>query len=39
MFDGGSSTQLRIATRALTLSVKGGWGVPNALVVVKRAAP
>jgi uncharacterized protein YigE (DUF2233 family) len=36
MFDGGSSTQLRISTRTLTLSVKGGWGVPNALVVVRR---
>jgi uncharacterized protein YigE (DUF2233 family) len=39
MFDGGSSTQLRISTRALRLSVKGGWGVPNALVVVKRPGP
>jgi len=37
MFDGGSSTQLEIATPALRLSVTGGWGVPNALVVVSRS--
>jgi uncharacterized protein YigE (DUF2233 family) len=36
MLDGGSSTQLRISTRALTLNVRGAWGVPNALVVVQR---
>ena len=36
MLDGGTSTQLRISTRALTLDVRGGSGVPNALVVVKR---
>ena len=37
MFDGGSSTQLKISTQAFTLNVRGGWGVPNALVVVKRS--
>jgi phosphodiester glycosidase len=36
MFDGGPSTQLQISTPSFTLSVPGGWGVPNALVVVKR---
>jgi len=38
MFDGGPSTQLRIATDALKLEVRGGWPVPNALVV-RRAPP
>ena len=32
--DGGASTQLVVKLPALTLSVPGGWGVPNALVVV-----
>jgi len=31
--DGGPSTQLMVKLPALTLSVAGGWGVPNALVV------
>jgi hypothetical protein len=31
--DGGLSTQLVVKLPALTLSVPGGWGVPNALVV------
>ena len=31
--DGGPSTQLVVRLPALTLSVSGGWGVPNALVV------
>ena len=31
--DGGPSTQLVVKLPALTLSVSGGWGVPNALVV------
>lgn len=39
MFDGGPSTQLRVTTPPLSLDVRGGWGVPNALVVVPRAAP
>jgi Phosphodiester glycosidase len=30
--DGGPSTQLVVKLPALTLSVPGGWGVPNALV-------
>jgi Phosphodiester glycosidase len=32
--DGGSSTQLVVKLPALALSLPGGWGVPNALVVV-----
>ena len=32
--DGGPSTQLVVKLPALTLSLPGGWGVPNALVVV-----
>jgi Phosphodiester glycosidase len=32
--DGGPSTQLVVRLPALTLSVPGGWGVPNALTVV-----
>jgi len=32
--DGGPSTQLVVKLPALTLSVSGGWGVPNALVVI-----
>jgi len=31
--DGGPSTQLVVRLPALALSVSGGWGVPNALVV------
>jgi hypothetical protein len=31
--DGGPSTQLLVRLPTLTLSVPGGWGVPNALVV------
>jgi hypothetical protein len=31
--DGGPSTQLVVKLPALTLSLPGGWGVPNALVV------
>jgi hypothetical protein len=31
--DGGSSTQLVVKLPTLTLSLAGGWGVPNALVV------
>jgi len=34
--DGGPSTQLVARLPMLTLSVPGGWGVPNALVVVPR---
>jgi uncharacterized protein YigE (DUF2233 family) len=34
MFDGGPSTQLSIRTDALKLDVAGGWGVPNAVIVV-----
>jgi len=30
--DGGPSTQLVVRLPALTLSVRGGWGVPNALI-------
>jgi hypothetical protein len=38
--DGGPSTQMEAALPGLKTSVKGGWGVPNALVVVpKPAAP
>ena len=32
--DGGPSTQLVVRLPALTLSLRGGWGVPNALVAV-----
>jgi hypothetical protein len=32
--DGGPSTQLVVKLPALTLSVSGGWGVPNALVAI-----
>ena len=32
--DGGPSTQLVVKLPALSLSLPGGWGVPNALVVV-----
>jgi hypothetical protein len=31
--DGGPSTQLMVKLPALALSLPGGWGVPNALVV------
>jgi len=33
-FDGGPSTQLVVRLPALTLSLRGGWGVPNALVAI-----
>jgi len=33
-FDGGPSTQLVVKLPDLSLSLPGGWGVPNALVVV-----
>ncbi len=32
--DGGPSSQLAVRLPGLTLSVPGGWGVPNALIVV-----
>jgi Phosphodiester glycosidase len=32
--DGGPSTQLVVRLPALTLSLPGGWGVPNALVAI-----
>jgi hypothetical protein len=32
--DGGPSTQLVVKLPAMALSRPGGWGVPNALVVV-----
>jgi uncharacterized protein YigE (DUF2233 family) len=32
--DGGPSTQLIVKLPALTLSVPGGWEVPNALIVI-----
>ncbi len=34
--DGGPSTQLVVKLPALALSLPGGWGVPNALVVAPR---
>jgi hypothetical protein len=34
--DGGPSTQLHARLPGLALDVKGGWGVPNALVVTPR---
>ena len=38
--DGGPSTQLSVATPALTLEVEGGWGVPNGLAILpKTTAP
>lgn len=36
MLDGGPSTQLSVRTDALALEVRGGWGVPNAVVVRRR---
>jgi uncharacterized protein YigE (DUF2233 family) len=38
MLDGGPSAQLWIETPGLTLHVRGGWGVPNALVVLPEGA-
>ncbi len=32
--DGGPSTQLVVKLPAMTLSLPGGWGVPNALIVI-----
>lgn len=37
MLDGGPSTQLSVKTQEFALDVPGGWGVPNAVVVVPRA--
>jgi uncharacterized protein YigE (DUF2233 family) len=37
MFDGGPSTQLWIHAPDLELNLRGGWGVPNALVVLPAA--
>lgn len=34
MFDGGPSSQLWVQAPGLALHVRGGWGVPNALVVL-----
>ena len=39
MFDGGPSTQLWIQAPGLELNLRGGWGVPNALVVLPPVAP
>jgi uncharacterized protein YigE (DUF2233 family) len=39
MFDGGPSTQLWVDAPDLKLQVRGGWGVPNALVVLPAAPP
>ena len=39
MFDGGPSTQMWIHAPDLELNLRGGWGVPNALVVLPAAAP
>lgn len=36
--DGGPSTQLHANLEGFALEVKGGWGVPNALVVTPRKA-
>lgn len=36
MLDGGPSTQLSIKAGDAAYEVRGGWGVPNAVVVVKR---
>jgi hypothetical protein len=36
MFDGGPSTQLAVRTASMHLDVRGGWGVPDAVVVVPR---
>lgn len=36
MLDGGPSTQLSVRTEAFSLDVRGGYGVPNALVVRAR---
>ena len=35
--DGGPSTQLSVATPALTLEVEGGWGVPNGLAILPKS--
>jgi len=34
--DGGPSTQLSVATPALTFEVQGGWGVPNGLAILPK---
>jgi uncharacterized protein YigE (DUF2233 family) len=36
MLDGGSSTQLHLDVGGFRRTVRGGWGVPNALVVIAR---
>jgi uncharacterized protein YigE (DUF2233 family) len=38
MFDGGPSAQLWVQAPGLALHVRGGWGVPNALLVLPEAA-
>ena len=38
MFDGGPSAQLWVQAPGLALHVRGGWGVPNALVVLPAPA-
>jgi hypothetical protein len=35
--DGGPSTQLSVATPALTMEEKGGWGVPNGLAILPKS--
>jgi uncharacterized protein YigE (DUF2233 family) len=37
MFDGGPSAQLWVQAPGLALHVRGGWGVPNALLVLPEA--
>ncbi len=36
--DGGPSTQLSVATQALSLEVEGGWGVPNGIAILPKSA-
>ena len=36
LFDGGPSTQMAIRAPSLRVDVRGGWPVPNAVVVVPR---
>jgi hypothetical protein len=38
MFDGGPSAQLWVQAPGLALHVRGGWGVPNALLVLPEAS-
>lgn len=37
--DGGPSTQLHVNLATLAVDLKGGWGVPNALVITPRPSP